>query len=327
MAHKLKQFRVKAMLSQAKLAKAVGVSQPNYQRWESGAAPIPKDKLAKLAKILKTNPDALLGRHPPVLAGFYDKSVGEDLNYYGEVAVHFAGSGAPLLLSITDGAFSRLHRALQQQPSFVTVESLSNQTVVIRANSIADVYFSSEAYDDFGPEHDSYVDHASLQMPDARDWEIVEELSFDGDLSAFSAEDVKRVSKAVMITDLQYKTLVAEGKIKPDELESEVQKNAIETEKIFERATHIKYQLSNGKQRTAHISDDKELFDSFYELIDFSENFDDARSKLIRIPIEGWHRIAFINSAAIDYIILPTHRFERGRTETDASMLDESDNT
>ncbi|QNH17850.1 helix-turn-helix protein [Xanthomonas sp. SS] len=322
MALKLKQFRVKAMLSQAKLAKAVGVSQPNYQRWESGASPIPKDKLVKLAKVLETNPDALLGKHPPILAGFYDKSVGEDLNYYGEVAIHFLGGGSPLLLSITDGVFNRLHHALQQQPKFVTVESLSNQTVVIRVGSIADLYFSSEAYDDFGPEHDTYVDHASLQMPDARDWEIVEELSFDGELAKFSAKDVKRVSEAIMLTDLQYDSLVAEGRIKPEELESEKHKNSIATDRIFELATHTKYQLSNGKKRTLHIPDDEELFDSFYELVDFSEDDGDA-GELTRVSIEGWHRTAFINNSALDYVMLPTHRFERGRAEADARMLEE----
>ena len=40
---KLKQFRVQAGLTQAKVAEAVGVSQPNYQRWEASSAPIPED--------------------------------------------------------------------------------------------------------------------------------------------------------------------------------------------------------------------------------------------------------------------------------------------
>src|SRR5687768_10317318 len=110
---KLKQFRVAAGLTQAKVAAAVGVTQPNYQRWEAGSAPIPEAKLHKLAKVLKTDPQTLLGRHAPIEAGFYDDSVGEDLDYYGEVAIHFLGGGAPLLLSISEGAFTRLHRDLQ----------------------------------------------------------------------------------------------------------------------------------------------------------------------------------------------------------------------
>src|SRR5258708_7660454 len=59
---KLKQYRVRAGMTQAKLAKKVGVTQPNYQRWESGSAPVPEEKLNKLAKVLETSPEALLAR-------------------------------------------------------------------------------------------------------------------------------------------------------------------------------------------------------------------------------------------------------------------------
>ena len=111
-------------MTQAKLAEKVGVTQPNYQRWESGSAPIPEEKLKKLAKVLRTSPEAVLGRHPPKEARFYDDSAGDDLNYYGEVAIHFCGGGAPLLLSISEEAFSSLHHDLQLNPAFVTVKSL-----------------------------------------------------------------------------------------------------------------------------------------------------------------------------------------------------------
>jgi transcriptional regulator with XRE-family HTH domain len=89
-------------MTQASLAKKVGVTQPNYQRWEAGSAPVPDDKLTKLAKVLETTPEALLGRHRPIEARFYDDSAGDHLNYYGEVAIHFCGRGPPLLLSISE---------------------------------------------------------------------------------------------------------------------------------------------------------------------------------------------------------------------------------
>src|SRR5258708_4220714 len=154
---KLKQFRVAAGMTQAKVAAAVGVAQPNYHRWEVGTAPVPEAKLKKLAKVLKTNPEALLGRHPPIRASVYDNSVSDDLSYYGEVAIHFCGGGKPLLLSISEDAFIRLHRDLQSDTSFVTVQSLANQTVTIRTKAVSDLYFSSEAYDDYGPEHRTYT--------------------------------------------------------------------------------------------------------------------------------------------------------------------------
>jgi len=120
-----------------------------------------------------TSPEAILGRHQPIEASLYDDSVSDDLSYYGEVAIHFCGGGEPLLLSISEDAFTRL----QGDAAFVTVKSLANQTMAVRTKAIADVYFSSEAYDDYGPEHGTYINHIDLQIPDARDWEIIESLS------------------------------------------------------------------------------------------------------------------------------------------------------
>ena len=320
MGNKLKQFRVNAGLTQAELAKATGVSQPSYQRWETGNTPIPDAKLKKLAKVLKTNGDALMGRHPPIEAGFYDDSVDANLNYYGEVAVHFNGGGVPLLLSISDGAFSQLHRDMQRNLKFVTVQSLANQTVVIRTQAVSDLYFSSEAYDDYGPEHGNYVEHVDIQMPDPRDWEIVDALACDGvGLDEFSPEDIKRVTERVMITDEQYKDLVAGGKIKPADLENERAVNKEETDRIFSLATQTTYQLSTGQKRSAHVFGE-DLFNALYELTDFDGEIDDG---MIRLSIEGWHRTAFINKDAFDYIMFPTHRFIEGRTEVDAKELEE----
>src|SRR5258708_38752298 len=121
---KLKQFRVRAGMTQAKLAKKVGVTQPNYHRWESGSAPIPGEQLKKLAKLLKTSPEALLGRHPPKEARFYDNSAGVDLNYYGEVYIHFFGGGAPLFLMDSEHAFSSLHHFHQHNHARVPVQKL-----------------------------------------------------------------------------------------------------------------------------------------------------------------------------------------------------------
>src|ERR1700689_2664364 len=116
---------------------------------------------------MRASLETLLGRHSPIEAGFYDDSVGENLNYYSEVSVQFCGDGAPLLLSISEGAFQHLHRGLQRDLTFVTVESLANQTVAIRTKAIADLYFSSEPYDYCGHEEkvfQDYPDHIAIQM-------------------------------------------------------------------------------------------------------------------------------------------------------------------
>jgi hypothetical protein len=94
--------------------------------------------------------------------------------------------------------------------------------VAIRTKAVADVYFSSEAYDDFGPEHGTDSNHTDLQIPDARGWEIIESLAADGvGLEDFEPADVERVRKMIMITSEQYERLVADGTIKAEDLENE----------------------------------------------------------------------------------------------------------
>lgn len=320
---KLKQFRVAAGMTQAKVAAAVGVTQPNYHRWEVGVAPVPEAKLKKLAKVLKANPEALLGRHPPIRASLYDSSVSDDLSYYGEVAVHFCGGGEPLLLSISEDAFTRLHRDLQGDAAFVTVQSLANQTVVIRTKAVSDLYFSSEAHDDYGPEHDTYTNHIDIRIPDARDWEIIECLAEDDLEEDYDPVDVERVRNMIMITDEQYEKLATDGLIKADDLESERAKNRADTDRIMNAATKATYQFStDGKQRSVTVYESEDLFDAFYELIDFDGDI--SSEGMIRWEAEGRHRIIFINKEALDYVAIPTHKFEEGRVERTAQELEDT---
>jgi hypothetical protein len=44
---------------------------------------------------------------------------------------------------------------------------------------------------------------------------------------------------------------------------------------------------------------------------------------MIRWEAEGRHRIIFINKGALDYIAIPTHKFEEGSTERAAEALDD----
>lgn len=224
-----------------------------------------------------------------------------------------------MLLSISDKASDDLYRDLQLDTPFVVVRSLANQTVIVRTKSIADVYFSSEAYDDYGPEHGSYDDHIEIQMPDPRDWEIVEALEHQDGLEEFSEADVERVEKRILITDEQYDELIADGRIKPQDLEKEKKKNQEQTDKIFKLASRAVYQLSNGQRREAYVFEDSALYDAFYELIEFGKDFSNA---MILFPVEGPHRTIFINANGVDYVSLPTQKYEAGSIDAASDDLE-----
>ncbi|BCP53425.1 hypothetical protein K32_20420 [Kaistia sp. 32K] len=324
MVNRLKHFRVAAGLTQSEVAKAINVAQPTYQRWEAGSVPVPPAKLANLAKTLQTSKEALLGRHPPIEAAFYDDSAPRELQYYGEVAVHFIGGGESLLLSISEEARSRLFQSLRSASKFLTIRDLGNRTVAIRRESISDLYLSSDAYDDCGPEHyePGYKDGTPVQSPDTRDWEIIECLACDDEegLEDFSSEHVKRVQKMVLITDEQYEELVAKGHIKAEDLETEKAKNALLTESIFELATSVGYQLSTGQQRRVNVIG-SELYEAFGDLVDDGDTFDEDSP--IVLQSEGYDRAVCINADALDYISIPTHLLERSRDDVSAVLLDE----
>ena len=92
-------------MTQVQVAEAVGVSQPTYQRWESGAGSVPKSKIAKLAKVLGITPRQVEGQPEPFDLLGVDKEVSDEHQYYGELAIHFSSGSPPLLLPVSKSVF------------------------------------------------------------------------------------------------------------------------------------------------------------------------------------------------------------------------------
>lgn len=328
--NRLKYFRVMNAETQTQVAKAAGVTQPTYQRWEAGKADIPKGHLAKLARHFKITELELLGRHPPKNAAFYDDEAPMDLRYYGECAVHFCGGGEPLVLSISEAAYAQSHHELQSDKRFIVIKDLGNRTVAIRRNAISEFYFSSEAYDTFGPDHEDYKLATPIQMPDTRDWDIVEAIRNEevegGDYTLdFAKDDVERVQRHIMVTDEQFDELVAQGTIKPEDLAIEKAARAAETEEIMAAAHTVTVQFSIGKKREIGYVDCN-LFECIEPLDDIQYPYgDDDEPIMIRLPFEGYHRTAFFNPDALDYISFPTHKVEKDKIETYGEGLVDED--
>lgn len=251
--NRLKYFRVMNAETQTQTAKVVGVTQPTYQRWETGKVQIPKGHLARLAKHFKTTELELLGRHPPKRAAFHDNEAPLDLQYYGECAVHFVDGGKPLLLSISEEAYAQAYAELQSNKRFIIVKNLGNRTVAIQHKAISEFYFSSEAYDTYGPDHEDYELATPIQMPDTRDWAIIEAIR-DEEIAAgdytldFAEHDLERVRRKIMITDEQFDELVAEGAIKPEDLATERATRAAESDQIMALAYTVTIHFSTGKR-------------------------------------------------------------------------------
>jgi hypothetical protein len=124
----------------------------------------------------------------------------------------------------------------------------------------------------------------------------------------------------IMITDEQYAELVTDGRIKPEDLETERKKNQEETDRIFELASTTTYQLSTGQRRDVYIDNHEHLYSAFCKLTEFDGG--QPADDMILLQAEGRHRTIFINKGALDYVSIPTHRFEASSVEAAAADLE-----
>ena len=301
-------------MTQTELADAIAVSRPGYQKWESGTAKIPTGKINKLAKVLHATKEEILGLPKRFDLMGIDESIGDENKYYGEVAFHFECKDGSLLLPISKAEYDRLHGLLQADVFYITVESLDNRLVFIRRSALKDVFFSSEAYDDFGPE--SYEDQLGI-FPDDEFWEVVENLEY---LECFSDEHLSgKFEEAVLgqirLTEEQINELIKSGDIAEEDREKVRNEITENTEKFLARARNIVWQFSSGQVRSVYCLEDDLINEVFTSL-------EKTEDKTIYLPVEGYHRSIYINAEAIDFISVPTHKFHAGELENIEKNLD-----
>ena len=303
----LKALRLAAGKTQAEVARLLRVTQPTYQRWESGGTPVPKGKVKKLAKVLSTSEDVVEGKPEPFDLFGIDKAIPDERTYFGEVAFHFSGPGAPILIPISEGARASLLRQVAGGSPFLFIESLDNRTLFVRSAAIGDIYVSSEAYDTFGPQPDAYVDHLGV-FPDDAYWRIIEHFECPECLAdEYSHDAIENVVSGIAWSDLVADQMIARGELTAADRERAI-RNADE---LYTRATCVTWQLSSGDRRDERADEDASIFDAFVDLRDHADDL----NGLIFFPAEGYHRSIAINPSAVDFIWVPTHRFKNGELD------------
>lgn len=310
MAPKIKHYRVQAGETQAQVAKALGVTQPTFQRWEAGKVDIPADALADLAKRYGASTQEIEGRYTPRTVSYYDDTAPSELKHFGECVIHFLGGGEPLVLTISEAAHALAYDHLQNDNTFIIIEDLGNRTVAVRRSAISELYFSHESYDGYGPDHERYKLATAIQMPDPRDWKIVRALANEGgiDLSGFDPENVARV-KTMIHWEGGYSGSEA-LKIPLLPLGLEGKGIGVSTQDVLALSHTVTVRLSSGVQRDFPYCDCN-LYDCLFQLEewDFSVPEGGAARKFI-LPVEDGYHTAFFAAQAIDYVSLPTHKLQ-----------------
>jgi transcriptional regulator with XRE-family HTH domain len=314
---KLKQLRLMAGMTQKVVAAKLKISQPTYQRWESGALIVPDGKRKVLAKLFEVGVDDLdeITKNFDYLG--VDQSVTEDRRYYGEIAIHFIGNGPPILMPISLAERTRIFASIDSEADFFICRSLDNWTVVLRAESISDLYVSSDACDDFGPEAERYAIHLGV-CPDPEFWEIVESAEAPDCLEGIPEARIKEVLAGREFDEGVFQQAIARGQASEadrDAIQADIAKQA---PGMIERATMLTWQFSNGVGRKEYVGEDAELADLLMEFATLSAE----DSKLVEIAVEGWHRSICINANALDYIAFPSQRIERAAMKQRSKEID-----
>lgn len=82
--YRIAQLRIERGLSQADLAKAIGVAQPTIANWEKGAKRPASAKLAKVAEYFNVSTDYLLGTNKAGESQDLKEVLKEGLTYGGQ---------------------------------------------------------------------------------------------------------------------------------------------------------------------------------------------------------------------------------------------------
>lgn len=312
----IKKARLLARMTQVQVAEAVGVSQPTYQRWETGTVSVPRSKLGKLAKVLGISPLRVEGKPEPFDLFGIDKSVSDERRYFGEVAIHFHSGSAPLLLPLSEAERVAFCNAIQGDDAFIEVATLDNRIVFIRRKGIADVFLSSEAYDDYGP--DEYGDQHLGVCPDDSFWKIVEHFDCTECLDdEFSDHEIEEAIRKISMIEADLDELIANGSIKAEERDKVCEEAEATTDRFLARARHITWQLSGGQSRHAFVVDNRAIYETFCELTLTDED------EILYLAPDGYHRSVFIRPAVVDYITVPAHKFRDGQIESAAEEMGE----
>jgi transcriptional regulator with XRE-family HTH domain len=314
MKSQIRKARLLAAMTQVQLAEAVGVSQPTYQRWESGASSVPKSKVAKLAKVLGISQRQAEGRPEPFDLLGVDQEASDERKYYGELAIHFNSGSPPLLFPVTEAERSRFHDAIQGDEAFIEVRSLDNRIVFVRRKAIADAYFSSVDYDDYGPE--SYGEQFLGAHPDDEFWKIVEHLGCLETLGdAFSEQEIQAVCEKVVLSEVALDELIASGSIKSEDRATARERANQTTKKYVSRSRDIIWQLQGNRSRQVSLFENREAYEIFSPLSMAEEH------ELLYLAPEGYHRSIFICLSTLDFIAIPAHKYREGELDCAAEEV------
>lgn len=300
MALALKKLRLEAQMTQSFLANRVGVTQPTYQRWESGAVPIPVKQLAKLCEALGVTADQIAGKPAPFDGLGVNKSIrDQDRKFYGELAVHF-NNGKNMLLPISEGCRQRVWNQYQSdEHDYIIIQSLDNRLVAARIKDIDDLYFADEAADSFGPEN--YEGHLGIE-PNDQFWRVIENIEDTDELNS-------EIDQTIIDEVFEFFN---------QKLDSQDDQKAHDArcQALLNRSITLEVLYNSGKLREITYLDDSEIYAAINPLIEG----DDEHTVVIN-DTNSAHDIMF-RMRNVTALTVPLHKYNQGHLKMLEAEID-----
>lgn len=326
----LRKLRLRQFKTQADVAESMGVSQPNYQRWESGSAPVPEGQQKKLAKVLHCTVEEIIGEPIPFdPIGIKAFNISDDHTLFGLIVISFGVRGT-LTLPVSVADYDRLFEDLQKKVPFVRTKTFDNRTIFIRPDAVSDVQFIREESDRFVTyQEENKCEDFLGEYPDEKFWTLMEymhepfmlpecedipEEEFDHVVDHLLGRDEEK--------DQEEETPDTPAPERAERIKQENDDNALE--KFYQRATAVTWQLSSGQQRSQGDVEADDLVEivSYLELDMAGEDF---HYDLLPFKADEDSLSFFIRKAHLDYIWLPTRLLDEGECNYNEGVLEEAE--
>lgn len=150
----LKTARENAKMTQAQVADALGTSQQNYQRWETGKAMPDIDTIRSLARLFRVPLNVLLNRDDDGATNFaanHALATGDESGYWGDIGIQLPNAEGIHWHPISQETSSHLEDALEDATNDrpINLNTLDNRSILLFPTRANRIILLDEACDEF----------------------------------------------------------------------------------------------------------------------------------------------------------------------------------
>ena len=300
----LERARIRAMFTQAAVARKIGVELDVYKKYENRKLEVPVDRSKEIADLLKCTPFEAQCRTPLRSAGRCEP---DDKHYYfGECVVRMASCPRTFVLPISELQSNDRHWLQKSSSPYLIVPALDNRLFIAGKRFVSDVFISSEAADEYAPVSISDHTQCDLTYSDTEFWDYVslvdDFVNYDRELDLFDLDMFVMTAFDVGLDLRDFSHLIE----LPENIDllyrDGVKKTGWKPEHYFDTAKKVRYKVRNHEEVAVEVQEQ--------DLLVLKEHFidDDMSSEWVSFECLNQPMSCTINPDQLEYLILPLNK-------------------